>query len=147
MVVMVYMTWKNKDCNFHRNQTFGRRIDHLLVYFWTSVVQFDTAWVCQYLPWMQYRGLVCMMHTQSFTPIVSYNSFWKLVLLLLLLFFFCLINLVSCEVPAQSSRIPNGVLHYSTYMIWWAWELSIRPEATRDVYDHRQALGPNAQKS
>ena len=31
----VYDMW-SKDCNFHRNQTFGIRIDHLFVYFWTS---------------------------------------------------------------------------------------------------------------
>ena len=32
-----------EDCNFHRNQTFGRRIDHLFFYFWTSkIVQFDS---------------------------------------------------------------------------------------------------------
>ena len=34
---------KSDDRNFHRNQTFGRRIDHLFVYFWTSkIVQFDS---------------------------------------------------------------------------------------------------------
>ena len=27
---------RSEDCNFHRNQTFGRRIDRLFVYFWTS---------------------------------------------------------------------------------------------------------------
>ena len=34
---------RSEDCDFHRNQTFGRRIDQLLVYFWTSkIVQFDS---------------------------------------------------------------------------------------------------------
>ena len=28
----------SEDCNFHRNQTFGKRIDHLFVYFWTSKI-------------------------------------------------------------------------------------------------------------
>ena len=71
----------------------------------------------------------------------KFHSYWKF-----WCWCCCLINLVSSEVPAQSSRIPNGVLHYSTYMIWLTWELSIRPEAARDMYDHRQALGAYAQR-
>ena len=34
---------RSEDCNFHRNQTFGTRIDHLFVYFWTSEIEhFDS---------------------------------------------------------------------------------------------------------
>ena len=31
-VVIRYM--RIEDCNFYRNQAFGKRIDHLFVYFW-----------------------------------------------------------------------------------------------------------------
>ena len=35
------MIWR--DCNFYRNQTLGRRIDHLFVFFWTSEIRhFDS---------------------------------------------------------------------------------------------------------
>ena len=34
---------RSEDCNFHRKQAFGRRIDHLFVYFLTlKIVQFDS---------------------------------------------------------------------------------------------------------
>ena len=34
---------RSEDCNFHRNQTFGRRTDHLFVNFWTSEIgHFDS---------------------------------------------------------------------------------------------------------
>ena len=34
---------RSHDCNFYRNQTLGRRIDHLFVFFWTSEIEhFDS---------------------------------------------------------------------------------------------------------
>ena len=36
---------RSEDCNFHINQTFCRRIDHIFIYFWTSkIVQFE-SWI------------------------------------------------------------------------------------------------------
>ena len=31
---------RSHDCNFYRNQTLGRRIDHLFVFFWTSEIEY-----------------------------------------------------------------------------------------------------------
>ena len=53
---------RSEDCNFHRNQTFGRKIYHLFVYFWTSkIVQFDSCWTKSLSVQFECneRGLVC----------------------------------------------------------------------------------------
>ena len=90
-----------------------------------KIVQFDTAWksvnICLKCSVRDYCVWCTLKVSLLFWVIIAFESCWC--------WCCCLINLVSSEVPAQSSRIPNGVLHYSTYMIWLTWELSIRPEA------------------
>ena len=68
---------RSEDCNFHRNQTFGIRIDHLFVYFWTSkFVPFHlTARLNKSLSistWMQWDGISVQWSTpKPFTAIES----------------------------------------------------------------------------
>ena len=41
---------RSEDCNFYWNQTFGKRIDHLFVFFWTSEIGILTARLNRSLP-------------------------------------------------------------------------------------------------
>ena len=73
---------RSGDCNFHRNQTFGRRIDHLFVYFWTSAQKFSilTARLNKSLSVstsIQWEGISVLKHDQNFYSYCENNSLGK----------------------------------------------------------------------
>ena len=79
----------SEDCNFHRNQIFGRRIDHLFVYFWTSEIGHFDSWIEVDIERLLFRnksllistsiqwdGISVLKHAQNLHSYCE-NSFWK----------------------------------------------------------------------
>ena len=52
------MIMRSEDCNFHRNQTCGRRIDRLFVHFWNLTASLNKSPSIWISTWMQWGGIV-----------------------------------------------------------------------------------------
>ena len=80
------MTWwrydtRTEDCNFHRKQTFGRRIDHLFVYF-LDLTNCPIILDCIKVSWYQHawKGINVQWSTPKFSQLlgvtIAFESVW-----------------------------------------------------------------------
>ena len=71
---------RSHDCNFYRNQTLGRRIDHLFVFFVPQKLGILTARLNKSLSIStcnSVRGISVLKHAQNLHSYCENNSFWK----------------------------------------------------------------------